>query len=62
VSFTATDIAAVYAQDLTPKLAIRPSTALGLYYERPYREYRVFTPAPVLPSPQLRFRLEDDEL
>jgi hypothetical protein len=57
---TTEDIAAVYAQDLAPKLLIRPSTALGLYYERPYREYRVFTARPIVPNPQLRLRLEDE--
>jgi hypothetical protein len=59
---TMEDIAAVYAQDLAPKLAIRPSTALGLHYERAYREYRVFLARPIVPDPQLRLRLEDDEL
>jgi hypothetical protein len=45
VAFGEAEIALAYVQDLTPRLAIRPSTALGLHWERQYREYRIFRPA-----------------
>jgi len=42
--FPGEEIAAVYALDLRPKVPLCPSTALGLYYSRPYQEYRIVRP------------------
>lgn len=61
---TAQDIAAVYALDLVPKVTILQRHTLGLYADRPYREYRVYRSAwaikPVASSTQLLLFLEDE--
>jgi len=57
--FPGEEIAAVYALDLRPKVPLCPSTALGLYYSRPYQEYRIVR-VRVPSSTQLLLALEDE--
>ena len=59
MSWAAEEIQALYTLDLRPKITIRPSSALGLYYERPYREYRIVR-VRVPSSTQLSLALEDE--
>jgi hypothetical protein len=53
VAFSQADLAAAYALNVLPRMQINPSTRLGLYYERPFREYRIFQVRQKPPDPQL---------
>lgn len=64
MAFPVQDIAAVYALDLVPKVVILARHTLGLYTDRPYREYRLFRSAcavkPIESSTQLNLFPEDE--
>ena len=60
MAFAAQEIAAAYALNVIPRLQIRPSTRLELYWERPYREYRIFTTKVEPPDPQLSLFRDGD--
>ena len=53
MAFSPDDIAAAYALNVVPRLRIKSSTQLGLYRDRPDREYRVWVVKVKPPSPQL---------
>ena len=59
MAFSEQELAAAYALNVVPRLQIDPSTRLGLYYERPFREYRIFEVRVEAPDPQLSLFQEE---